>query len=265
MSVTFTLLGTGTSTGVPLIACDCAVCASTDPRDQRLRCSAMVRYADPAGRERTILIDTSPDLRRQMLDHAVMEIDGVVYTHNHADHIFGLDDLRRFNESGAGPIDLYAEPEVIDWLRRTFAYIFDVRHNPNRSYVARLETCPIGPEQELGLFGLDWTPLRLLHGRIPILGFRIGRLAYCTDCSSIPPETWPHLQDLDVLVIDALRFRHHPTHMTVDQALEVIEQVKPARAYLTHITHDATHAEIDDYTPDHVHPAHDGLVLEVEC
>ncbi len=262
MTLTLTLLGTGTSTGVPMIGCECAVCTSTDPRDRRDRTAAMVEYTDPAGAPRRVLIDTSPELRQQMIRHRVMAIDGVVYTHNHADHIFGLDDLRRFNTVQQQPIDIYAEPRVIESFRHTFRYIFDPQKNVNDSFVATLIAHPIEPGRPLNLHGVEWLPLRLLHGKLPVVGFRVGKLAYCTDVSSIPPETWPHLEGLDLLVLDALRYRHHPTHLTIDQALQVIDQVQPKRAYLTHVAHDVKHADLEPKLPEHVYLAYDGLTLQ---
>ena len=269
MSLTVTLLGTGTSAGVPMIGCHCTVCTSTDPRDKRDRTAAMVRYTDPRSKsgaaavDRTILIDTSPDLRHQMLRNHVERIDGVVYTHNHADHVFGIDDLRRFNAVMGTAIDIYAERSVVDWMRHTFAYIFESHKNVNASFVASL----ILHEMKIGvptkIAGRDWTPLRLMHGKLPIVGYRVGNFAYCTDCSAIAPETWPHLRGLDVLVLDGLRYRHHPTHMTVNKALGVIEEVRPHVAYLTHIAHEIMHADHEAKLPEGVHVGYDGLTFEV--
>ncbi len=222
----------------------------------------MVRYHDEQGTERTVLIDTSPELRTQMLRHQVMRIDGVVYTHNHADHIFGIDDLRRFNAVQNEGIAVYAEQRVVDWLHGTFQYIFQPHKNINQSFVPTLLTHPITPGSAFDIAGRDWLPLRLMHGKLPIVGYRIGNVAYCTDCSAIPPETWPLLEDLDVLVIDALRYKHHPTHLTIDQALEVIDQVKPRRAYFTHIAHDVRHADLEPKLPEHVFVGFDGLTIE---
>lgn len=263
MPLTFTLLGTGTSAGVPLIGCHCDTCSSTDPRDNRLRPGAMVQYADPAGAHRCILIDTTPDLRQQMLRHRVDRIDGVVYTHTHADHIFGVDDLRRFNAVMKSPIHIYGEDRTLEFLRHTFSYIFDPLKNINKSFVATLIPNPVCVNVPFEIHGRPWLPIRLLHGRIPVAGFRIGKLAYCTDCSAVPPESFPHLYDLDVLVIDALRYRHHPTHLTVDQALALVEQLKPRRTYFTHIAHEIKHSELEARLPDHVQLGHDGLTIQV--
>jgi phosphoribosyl 1,2-cyclic phosphate phosphodiesterase len=264
MPLTLTLLGTGTSAGVPVIGCDCDVCTSSDPHDWRTRSAAMVCWSDAQSSDRRILIDTGPDLRTQMLRHKVNRIDGVVYTHNHADHVFGLDDLRRFNAVMQEPIDIHAEANVIAWLRHTFAYVFEPHKNINKSFVAQLIPHVWEAGEPQTLCGLEWLPLRLLHGRLPILGYRIGGAAYCTDCSAIPPETYPLLEGLDVLVIDALRYRHHPTHLTIDQALEIIEQVEPRRAYLTHLGHEVSHADLQAKLPPNVFVGYDGLEIEVD-
>ncbi|MEE9212843.1 MAG: MBL fold metallo-hydrolase [Phycisphaeraceae bacterium] len=272
MPLELLFLGTGTSAGVPMIGCDCAVCRSDDPRDHRSRPSVLIRYPEPGAAAdqppRQLLIDTAPELRSQVIRHHINRLDGVLFTHTHADHIFGLDDIRRYNAVMQAPMDLYAEPETLERIRSMFWYIFEPQRNVNQSFVPNLVTQTIHPNQPFNLFGVTWTPLRLLHGKLPILGYRVdlpgpngGSLAYCTDVSSIPPETYPRLAGLDVLVIDALRYRHHPTHLTVDQALEQIEQIKPRRAYLTHIAHDIMHADLEPRLPEHVFLAFDGLVV----
>ncbi len=289
MSLELLFLGTGTSAGVPMIGCDCDVCRSTDPRDQRTRPSVLIRYPDPspaprrydgspvpASPPRQFLIDAGPDMRVQLIRHRVHRLDGVLFTHTHADHVMGIDDLRRINAVMNGPVQIYAEPAALQTLRAMFFYIFESHRNVNSSFVATLIPQPIKPAQPLDLFGARWTPIRLLHGRLPILGFRVDypadpadpdaathSLAYCTDVSGIPPETYPLLRDLDVLVVDALRYHHHPTHMTVDQALGVIEQLGPRRAYLTHVAHDIQHADLEARLPDHVFLAFDGLTVDV--
>ena len=264
MSITLTLLGTGTSAGIPMVGCDCEVCRSPDPRDHRDRSGAMVQYPDPNGAERVVLIDTPPELRHQLVRHRVMRCDGVVYTHNHADHIFGLDDLRRFNAVMGTAVDIFAEQRMMSWLHTTFGYIFQPQKNVNRSFIPMLITHPITEGSSFQLHGREWLPMRLMHGRLPVLGFRVGRMAYCTDVSSIPPETYPMLEDLDVLVLDALRYRHHPTHLTVDQALEVVDEIKPRRTYFTHIAHDIRHAELEAHLPEHVFVGYDGLTIEID-
>lgn len=261
MSLELLFLGTGTSAGVPMIGCRCEVCRSTDPRDRRSRPSVLVRYND--SRPRQILIDTTPDLRQQMIQDDIDRLDAVLFTHCHADHIFGLDDLRRFNAVMKAPIDIYAEQSVLDRLGDIFSYIFNRRTNTDPSFVAKLNPTPIRISEPITLYGAQWTPIRLLHGRLPITGWRVDNgqhsIAYCTDVSSIPPESYPLLANLDLLVLDALRYRHHPTHFTVDQALQQIEQLKPKRAYLTHIAHDIRHADLEKELPDGVYLPFDGL------
>lgn len=279
MSLELVFLGTGTSAGVPMIGCNQGACASDDPRDRRDRPSVLVRYPDPSmpddekaaafnpkqAGHRQILIDTSPELRQQAIREALSRVDAVMFTHGHADHIFGLDDLRRFNAVMGGPVDIYAEPTVIDLLSRMFEYIFESHKNINQSFVATLVPHPLEPEKPIELFGARWTPLRLLHGRLPILGFRVdyrgASLAYCTDVSGIPPETYPHLENLDVLVLDALRFRHHPTHLTIDRAVEVAQNIAAKQTYFTHMAHDVIHAEVDPQLPEGINLAYDGLAV----
>ncbi len=289
MPLELLFLGTGTSAGVPMIGCHCPVCQSTDPRDQRTRPSVLIRHPRPDGapapalnlapgwddtahpeiaqaaRPVQVLIDTAQELRLQVVRHRIDYVDAVFFTHNHADHVFGLDDLRRFNVVTGQPLDVFAETRVADWFRRTFEYVFQSHRNVNKSFVPSLILRMIEPGQQIELIGATWTPLRLHHGRLPILGFRIDQgghsIAYCTDVSTIPPETYPLLDDLDVLVIDGLRYRHHPTHLTVDQALQEIEMIRPKRAYLTHIAHDIMHAELEASLPEHVFLAFDGLAV----
>jgi len=271
MGLELLFVGTGTSAGVPMIGCQCSVCTSDDPHNQRSRASAIVRYPDLTGNTeintRQWLIDTTPELRLQMVGHKIDRLDGVFYTHNHADHVFGLDDLRRFNVVMQAPLDLYAEPRVIKWFHNSFPYIFEPHKNINQSFIPELIMHPIEPGSPLEFHGATWTPLRLLHGKLEILGFRVDyqdqSLAYCTDVSAIAPETWPLLQDLDLLVLDALRFRHHPTHLTINQALEVVDQVRPRQTYFTHMSHEIDHQSVDEQLPDGVNLSYDGLRIDV--
>lgn len=270
MPLELIFLGTGTSAGIPMIGCACDVCRSTDPRDHRTRPSVLIRYPDESetieGR-RQFIVDTAFEMRLQLIRHDIRRIDGVFYTHSHADHLFGLDDLRRFNAMTDAPIEIRTELETMQKIQRVFPYIFEAHKNVQPSFVAQLLPMHVEAAVPLHLHGATWTPLRLMHGRLPILGFRVDHdaasLAYCTDVSSFPPDTYALLQDLDVLVIDGLRYRHHPTHMTVNQALAEIEQIQPKRAYLTHIAHDIKHADLESELPEHVYLSFDGLTVAI--
>jgi phosphoribosyl 1,2-cyclic phosphate phosphodiesterase len=272
----FTFLGTGTSSGVPSIGCACAVCKSSDPKDRRLRTSAAVQWTDGKGQDRTVLIDASPDLREQSLRAGLNRCDAILFTHNHVDHTFGLDEVRRFNVVQKAPIDIYAEPHTLEHLVRVYQHIFAKQHNVNDSFVAtlishRIDESVVRAGTGIELYGARFTPIRLLHGRLPILGFRIefpGResdvfpLAYCTDVSAVPPESWERLTGLKTLVLDALRHRHHPTHLTLDQALTITERVGAVRTYFVHMAHDLAHEETQASLPAGVFLAWDGLVLD---
>ena len=277
MALELTFLGTGTSAGVPMIACGCSVCTSTDPRDRRDRASVFVRYPrDETNRragepeDHTVLIDASPDIRLQSIRHGLNWLDALMVTHAHADHVLGVDDLRRFNSAmGDRPLDVYAEHSVFEALTKMFSYIFQPHNNVNKTFIANLLSIPIEPGQPIKLGGATWLPVRLMHGRLPTLGFRVdfaGRaIAYCTDCSTIPPETIAQLQGLDVLVLDGLRERHHPTHMTLDRACEFAAEIGAEQTYLTHFAHDHSHAELSERLPEGVEPAYDGLTLRLNA
>lgn len=251
-----TFLGTGTSTGIPVIACDCEVCASPDPRDTRLRSSALVRIDDT-----TILIDTSPDLRAQSLRAGVSRIDSVLYTHAHADHTSGLDELRRFNQIQKLRIPVWADENTARDLRLRFAYAFDYSFSwfggkPD------LDLNVFDRSRAFSVERITVQPLPVMHGTLPIVGFRIGLMAYVTDMKSISPETMELLSDLDVLVLTALRKEPHPAHMSLTEALDLIAELEPKRAFLTHLAHDmGFHADIAADLPDHVKIAEDGLVV----
>lgn len=278
--VRFIILGSGTSSGVPVIGCDCEVCQSPDPRDKRTRCAACILFTDPVGLQRVILIDTSPDLREQALRHKLARCDAIVFTHNHVDHTFGLDEVRRFNALMQAPIPIYADRHTMEFLHRVYGHIFQREKNVNDSFVATLLPHLIDPARPIDVHGLRFTPLELLHGKLPVLGFRIDAigssgqvaafedqplplpLAYCTDVSNIPPQTWPRLTGLKTLVLDMLRYRKHPTHMTVDEAVAVASQVAAERTFFTHMTHDIRHAELDPQLPEGMSLSHDGLVIK---
>jgi phosphoribosyl 1,2-cyclic phosphate phosphodiesterase len=275
--VEFVMLGTGTSAGVPVIGCDCAVCTSDDARDQRTRPAACVQFVDAQDQPRVILIDASPDLREQALRHRLQRCDAIVFTHNHVDHTFGLDEVRRFNVVMQAPIHIYAEGRTLEFLDRVYRHIFARHNNVNDSFVATLIPHAIEIDQPLDLHGLRFTPVRLLHGKLPVLGYRLEAidasgqiaeqqpgplpLAYCTDVSGIPPESWPRLTGLGTLVLDMLRYRRHPTHFSVDEAVETAGRIEAERTFFTHMTHDIRHAELDPELPEGMALAYDGLVI----
>jgi phosphoribosyl 1,2-cyclic phosphate phosphodiesterase len=251
-----TFLGTGTSQGVPFIGCSCAVCRSTDPRDKRLRPSIFV---DVPGRAQ-ILVDTTTDLRQQALTYGIARVDAILYTHSHADHLLGFDEVRRYNTMQGGPIPAYANGTAWDIIKRTFYYAFDGVPRLGGG-VPQVEAHEI--EIPFSISGVRIVPVPLWHGHMPILGYRFGNFAYLTDCNRIADGSWDLLHGLDVLVLDALRDEPHDTHFTVAEALDVIARLAPRHAYLTHMTHDLGHAATNARLPAGVELAYDGLVLEV--
>jgi phosphoribosyl 1,2-cyclic phosphate phosphodiesterase len=251
------VLGSGTSHGVPMIGCTCAVCRSNDPRDRRTRPSIFVEVDGGP----SILVDTSTDLRQQALTRGLARVDAILYTHSHADHIMGLDDVRRFNALRDGEIPAYADERTANDLKRTFAYVFNPPSEKGGGIPAISLTTVEGA---FNVGGVRVQTVPIFHGARPILGFRFGSFAYLTDCNRIPDEAWPLLEDLDVLILDALRHRPHPTHFTVAEALQVVERAGPRQTYLTHICHDLPHAATNASLPSGVELAYDGLELTVE-
>lgn len=248
------LLGTGTSVGVPVIGCFCDVCTSTNPKNNRTRTGVLVHA--PEG---NLLIDTPPELRMQLVRERIPEVHAVAYTHSHADHIFGLDDLRICGHRLNRAIVLHCEEIVEQQIRASFGYAFETPSVNNHHFATpRLAFQRIGVDP-FEVLGLRVTPIRLLHGKLPLLGFRIGNVAFCTDVSAIPDESWPLLEGLDVLVLDALRDQPHPTHFGVAQALEVVERVKPRRTYFTHVSHSLEYDETNARLPAGVELSYDGL------
>ncbi len=249
-----TLLGTGTSQGVPVIGCDCPVCRSDDPRDNRLRSSALLTVGDSR-----ILIDAGPDLRQQMLRAQVRHLDAILLTHEHNDHVIGLDDIRPFNFQTGHPMAVYALPRVMEEVRRRFDYVFG---HPIPG-LPRIDLLPIDPQVPLHLDTLKIVPIEVLHGRLPILGFRIDELAYLTDVKTIPAAERSKLEGIRYLVVNALHHRQHPTHMTLQEALELIGELNPERAWLTHVSHEMGRVrDLEATLPPGVSFAYDGLEME---
>jgi phosphoribosyl 1,2-cyclic phosphate phosphodiesterase len=255
--VTITFLGTGTSSGVPMIGCDCPVCRSLDPRDQRLRVSVHI-----AVEGRSLVIDTGPDFRQQMLRARITQLDAVLFTHEHKDHTAGLDDIRAFNFRQQQEIPVFAEPRVIRQLRQEFAYIFAEQKYPG---VPQVSLHPIESDMEpFDVLGLSVQPIRALHYRLPVLGFRIGGFVYLTDANYLAPETLDLLRGADTIVLNALRKEPHISHFTLAQAVEILEELRPRRAYLTHISHQlGRHREVEAELPSWIRLAYDGLKVEV--
>jgi phosphoribosyl 1,2-cyclic phosphate phosphodiesterase len=262
-----TVLGSGTSHGVPAIGCDCAVCRSDDPRDRRSRASIMIdlggnaRSPSRSAAVRHVLVDTSTDLRSQALAHNVRRVDAILFTHSHADHIFGLDEVRRYNQLQGSAVACYADARTVADLRRAFAYVFDPPVQMGGG-LPQLSVSEIAGPFMLG--GVEIVPVPLWHGRLPVLGFRVGAFAYLTDCNRIPDESWPLLTGVDVVILDALRRRPHSTHFSLDEAVEVAARLGARRAYFTHISHDLPHAATCAHLPPGVELAYDGLIVEVE-
>jgi phosphoribosyl 1,2-cyclic phosphate phosphodiesterase len=258
--VRITFLGTGTSHGVPMIGCGCTTCTSTDPRDTRLRPSI---YVETSGAR--VLVDAGPDLRAQALRHRITRVDTILFTHGHADHILGIDDVRRFNavredHKMAGTMPCYGDAATLEDIRRMFSYVFDPA-TPKGGGIPQLDLRQIdGP---FAIADLDVVPVPVEHGKRPILGFRFDRVAYLTDCNRIPEPSWALLDGLDVLVLDALRIRPHPTHFSLDQAVATARRIGAPRTFFTHMCHDLLHAVTDGCLPAGMALAYDGLVLEL--
>lgn len=263
MGVHLTFLGTGTSQGVPVIACDCNVCASSDARDQRLRSSVLFEVDGahaPRGAQ-ALVVDTGPDFRQQMLRQGVTRLDAVLFTHEHKDHVAGLDDVRAFNFRQKRDMDVYAVPRVQDALRREFHYVFAETPYPG---VPRIRLHDID-ESPFDIAGVEVVPLPVMHHQLPVLGFRIGPVAYITDANALTPVTWERLKGVEVLVLNALRREKHISHFTLDEALDVVERVAPQKAYFTHISHLlGRHQEVSATLPEGVFLGEDGLRISVE-
>jgi phosphoribosyl 1,2-cyclic phosphate phosphodiesterase len=258
--VRLTLLGTGTSFGVPQIGCTCRVCTSTDPRDKRMRTGALVE-SDGA----RILIDTPPELRLGLLAARVDRIDAVLYTHDHADHTHGIDDLRALSGGARGTLPIYGPKDALDRMRVKFDYIFDpdVRPIPSSARPSVTATA-LEPGRGVKIAGLDVLPIAFEHGPSTVFGYRFGKLAYVTDVHSVNADAIKALAGVDVLVLNALFYRAHPTHLSVPEAVAAARAIGAKRTFLTHLTHETSHADLERDLPPEVRPAYDGLVVEVQ-
>lgn len=251
-----TVLGSGTSAGIPVIGCDCPVCSSTDPRNKRLRTSIMLR-----DERRTIVVDTGADFREQALRYAIKRLDAVLVTHAHSDHVNGVDEIRLYNWRQGHPIPMYASPTTWANLRRRFDYIFTPQQIGGG--VPQLTVHELDNDQPFEVQGLRVVPLPIYHGQLPVLGFRLGDFAYITDASLVPDETLERLRGVRFLILNALRHKPHPTHLTVEQATELAGRIGPERTWFIHMTHDLDHAETNAGLPDGVELAYDGLTFTI--
>lgn len=250
-----TVLGTGTSQGVPVIACNCEVCRSADHRDKRLRCAILIEEG-----ETCLVVDAGPDFRQQMLKQHVTNLDAVLLTHEHADHIFGLDDIRSFNWIRKAPMDIYCEKRVAENLKKIFDYAFADNKYPG---TPQMELLAIDGNS-FRVDEIEVTPIRLYHHKLPVYGFRFGKFAYLTDFNRIEPDELLKLEGVEVLIICALRKKSHISHLNLHEALSLTEQIAPKFTYLTHMSHEmGLHAELLKELPDGVEPAFDGLVIEI--
>jgi phosphoribosyl 1,2-cyclic phosphate phosphodiesterase len=257
MKAEIVILGSGTSMGVPTLGCSCSVCTSVDPRDTRSRPSIAVQWD-----AHTVVIDTGQDFRQQALRENIRHIDAILYTHPHADHILGMDDLRPLTFQSPNGLPLYADDATAAALHRIFEYTL----SPNAKYPtrARVELRPLNDHESVEIGGLRFQRVPVLHGDITIAGYRFGSAAYLTDMNSIPDSSLPLLEDLDVLILDALRWHHHASHNNVQQALHWVERIQPRRAFFTHIAHELEHAKTEAQLPPHVRLAYDGLRIPIE-
>ena len=259
------ILGCGSSMGVPRVDGQWGACDPAEPRNRRTRCSLLVRRCDPArGPETTVLVDTSPDLREQLLDAGVRRLDGVLITHDHADHTHGIDDLRAFSARHATPIAVYGSAATMGALARKFPYIFDETLRPLAgTFKPEGRTRSLAEHETVTIAGVDVTPVRVPHGNAEVFGYRIDGLAYVTDAKCVPPEALARLRGARVLVVNALFRTPHPTHLSIPEAVEAAARVGAERTFLTHLTHDVRHADLEAELPPGVAPAFDGLTVRL--
>jgi phosphoribosyl 1,2-cyclic phosphate phosphodiesterase len=259
MEAILTFLGTGTSMGVPTLGCDCAVCTSTDPRNRRTRPSILLEY-----NAHHVLVDTGPDFHAQALREGIRHIDAVLYTHGHADHVMGFDDLRPLSFRLKGNLPVYADDATANNIERIFEYTFRKEDRYPTSAQVEIHRIDPTPGSGVNLFGACFRRIPVTHGRQEITGYRFGDAAYLTDMSDIPPESISLLQGLDVLVLDALRHDPHPSHSHLEKSVALVEQLKPRRAFFTHMSHDLDHVATDAKLPPHIRLAYDGLKITFE-
>jgi phosphoribosyl 1,2-cyclic phosphate phosphodiesterase len=259
MEATLTFLGTGTSMGVPTLGCDCAVCTSTDPHNRRTRPSIRLQY-----HERTVLVDTGPDFYAQALREGIRRVDAVLYTHGHADHVMGFDDLRPLSFHAKGDLPIYADDPTAKNIERIFEYTFRKEDRYPTSARVTIHRIDMTPGAGFELFGACFQRIPVTHGRQEITGYRFGSAAYLTDMSDIPTTSVPLLQDLDVLIVDALRHDPHPSHSHLEKSIAIVEQLKPQRAFFTHMSHDLDHDKTNAALPPHIRLAYDGLQIKFE-
>ncbi len=264
MRATLTFLGSGTSMGVPTLGCVCAVCRDArqpGSRNRRTRPSVRIDFENPPGQHRTILIDTGPDFHAQAIAHAINHVDAVLYTHHHADHILGMDDLRPLSFRTPAGITLYADATTAAVLRRVFSYTFRSEDRYPTSARVHIHELSDAPGTCVTLFGADFLRIPVTHGRETITGYRFGSAAYLTDLSDLPAESVPLLQNLDILILDALRREPHPSHSHLDKSVSIVDLLKPRRAFFTHMSHELDHHATEASLPPHIRLAYDGLQL----
>lgn len=251
-----TILGSGTSSGVPVISCRCDTCLSDDTRDKRLRCSILIEIGDT-----NIVVDTSPDFRQQMLRENVNKLDAVIYTHHHFDHIGGFDDIRAFNFTTRKAFNIYANKKTLSNLKRAFVYAFEPPEQIGGGIpIINVHEIDFQP---FHINEIKVEPIKVFHGKLEVIAYRINNFAYVTDTNYIPEDSIEKLKNLDVLILDALRYESHPTHFNVEQALEMVSILKPKKTYLTHIAHQIKHSELENKLPKNVEIAFDGIKFEV--
>ncbi|MFH1052297.1 MAG: MBL fold metallo-hydrolase [bacterium] len=255
MSKRVTFFGTGTSSGIPTIGCPCDVCNSTDERDKRLRSSILIQSETT-----TILIDTSPDLRQQMLKHNITKVDAILYTHHHFDHIGGFDDIRAFNYTSRKPVPIYLMQKTLDSIKRTFFYAFEELEQLGGG-IPVVNVNIIDEVNKITIGDIEIIPIPLLHGKMNVLGFRVDDFAYCTDTNYIPENSLTLLNNLDILVLDALRYTKHETHFSLNEAIETAQKINAKTTYFTHMAHEIKHSECEQKLPQNIRLAYDGLVL----